>query len=325
MHWYGCGPACFLLDPERRNERSRHALWSNRQRQQSESTNQARSSATPTSRASSPPTLSPCSGPLQARITSLGTLSGGSSSAAFEINSAGEIAGDSFLSSGDRQRHQLDQQEDQEPRRFVQGHFHCRTRHQRQWRYRRRIRLRLRSSVHFARLSLERFHDEGSRHSPGRRDQHGQRHQCLGSHRRPIRRNRAPGVTGTPCCGTRRTRFRIWACYPAATTALPSAVNDSNVVVGYGNLWNNAAHAMVWTSTGGMQDLNSLIPAELRLGAHQCQRDQQLWPNHRLRHEGRRQPLLSPDSGELNRLNRGMGVLEISTLFRWGLPFGAYR
>jgi probable HAF family extracellular repeat protein len=38
-------------------------------------------------------------------------------------------------------------------------------------------------------------------------------------------------------------------------------VNDSNVVVGYGNLANNAAHAMVWTSIGGMQDLNSLIPA----------------------------------------------------------------
>jgi probable HAF family extracellular repeat protein len=33
-------------------------------------------------------------------ITNLGTLSGGSSSAAFEINSAGEIAGDSFMSSG---------------------------------------------------------------------------------------------------------------------------------------------------------------------------------------------------------------------------------
>ena len=39
------------------------------------------------------------------------------------------------------------------------------------------------------------------------------------------------------------------------------AVNDFDVVVGYGNLSNNAARAMVWTSTGGMQDLNSLIPA----------------------------------------------------------------
>jgi len=39
------------------------------------------------------------------------------------------------------------------------------------------------------------------------------------------------------------------------------AVNDSNVAVGYGNLSNNAAHAMIWTATAGMQDLNSLIPA----------------------------------------------------------------
>jgi probable HAF family extracellular repeat protein len=38
------------------------------------------------------------------------------------------------------------------------------------------------------------------------------------------------------------------------------AVNDSSVVVGYGNLSNNAAHAMRWTSAGGMKDLNSLIP-----------------------------------------------------------------
>jgi len=39
------------------------------------------------------------------------------------------------------------------------------------------------------------------------------------------------------------------------------AVNDSQVAVGYGNLSNNAAHAMIWTSSGGMQDLNLLIPA----------------------------------------------------------------
>ncbi len=39
------------------------------------------------------------------------------------------------------------------------------------------------------------------------------------------------------------------------------AINDSSEVVGYGNLSNNAAHAMIWTSAGGMKDLNSLIPA----------------------------------------------------------------
>src|SRR3979411_146787 len=38
------------------------------------------------------------------------------------------------------------------------------------------------------------------------------------------------------------------------------AVIYSGVVVGYGNLSNTAAHAMRWTSAGGMKALNSLIP-----------------------------------------------------------------
>lgn len=45
------------------------------------------------------------------------------------------------------------------------------------------------------------------------------------------------------------------------TYSVAFGINDSSVVVGYGNVWNNAPHAMVWTSTSGMQDLNSLVPA----------------------------------------------------------------
>jgi len=37
--------------------------------------------------------------------------------------------------------------------------------------------------------------------------------------------------------------------------------HDSSEIVGYGNISDNAAHAMLWTSTGGMQTLNDLIPA----------------------------------------------------------------
>ena len=48
---------------------------------------------------------------------------------------------------------------------------------------------------------------------------------------------------------------------PGGTYSMAFGVNDSSVVVGYGNLFNNAPHAMIWTSAGGMQDLNSLIPA----------------------------------------------------------------
>ena len=45
------------------------------------------------------------------------------------------------------------------------------------------------------------------------------------------------------------------------TYSIAYGVNDSSVVVGYGNLFNNAPRAMRWTSGGGMKDLNSLIPA----------------------------------------------------------------
>lgn len=45
------------------------------------------------------------------------------------------------------------------------------------------------------------------------------------------------------------------------TYSIAFAVNDSEVVVGYANTSTNAAHAMIWTSSKGMQDLNNLIPA----------------------------------------------------------------
>jgi probable HAF family extracellular repeat protein len=45
------------------------------------------------------------------------------------------------------------------------------------------------------------------------------------------------------------------------TYSVAFGINDSSVVVGYGNIWNNAPHATVWTSSGGMKDLNNLIPA----------------------------------------------------------------
>jgi probable HAF family extracellular repeat protein len=44
------------------------------------------------------------------------------------------------------------------------------------------------------------------------------------------------------------------------TYSIGFALNDSGVVVGYGNLFDNAAHAMIWTAKTGMQDLNLLIP-----------------------------------------------------------------
>jgi probable HAF family extracellular repeat protein len=48
---------------------------------------------------------------------------------------------------------------------------------------------------------------------------------------------------------------------PGGTYSIAFGINDSSEIVGYGNISNNAAHALLWTSTGGMQDLNNLIPA----------------------------------------------------------------
>jgi probable HAF family extracellular repeat protein len=56
-------------------------------------------------------------------------------------------------------------------------------------------------------------------------------------------------------------KIRDLGVLPGGTYSIAFGVNDSSVVVGYGNLANNAPHALVWTSAGGMQDLNSLIPA----------------------------------------------------------------
>ena len=55
-------------------------------------------------------------------------------------------------------------------------------------------------------------------------------------------------------------KIRDLGVLPGGNYSMAFAVNDCDVVVGYGNLSNNAAHAMVWTSTAGMRDLNSLIP-----------------------------------------------------------------
>jgi len=46
------------------------------------------------------------------------------------------------------------------------------------------------------------------------------------------------------------------------TYSIAFAINDSTTVVGYGNIFDNAAHAMIWTAKAGMQDLNSLIPSD---------------------------------------------------------------
>lgn len=48
---------------------------------------------------------------------------------------------------------------------------------------------------------------------------------------------------------------------PGGNYSIAFAINDSDVVVGYGNALGASAHAMIWTSSDGMIDLNALIPS----------------------------------------------------------------
>ena len=47
----------------------------------------------------------------------------------------------------------------------------------------------------------------------------------------------------------------------SGTYSIAFGINDSNTVVGYGDTFNGATHAMIWTQSEGMRDLNSLIPS----------------------------------------------------------------
>ena len=49
---------------------------------------------------------------------------------------------------------------------------------------------------------------------------------------------------------------------PGGTYSIAFGINNTDEIVGYGNIRDNAPHAMVWTSTGGMEDLNNLIAAD---------------------------------------------------------------
>ena len=56
-------------------------------------------------------------------------------------------------------------------------------------------------------------------------------------------------------------KIRDLGTLPGGTYSVASGINDSDEVVGYGNISNNAPHAFLWAQAAGMRDLNSLIPA----------------------------------------------------------------
>ncbi len=193
-------------------------------------------------------------------ITSLGTLSGGSSSAAFNINSAGVIAGDSFLSSG-----------------IVNATS---------WTSKKIKNLgALSKAIFTAGLAIN---DNGNivgesvfGYGPPFTSHgflwNGSTMKDLGTLTGGVTSManaiNASGVIVGQSDGTSTgghwhavlwdtsDKIQDLGTLPGGNYSIAFGVNSSSVVVGYGNLWNNAAHAMVWTSTGGMQDLNSLIPS----------------------------------------------------------------
>jgi probable HAF family extracellular repeat protein len=193
-------------------------------------------------------------------ITSLGTLSGGSSSAAFEINSSGVIAGDSFLSSG-----------------LVNATS---------WTNKNIKNLgALPKAIFTAGLDIN---DNGQivgesvfNYGPPFKSHgflwNGSTMKDLGTLSGGVTSiansiNNTGVIVGQSDGSSTQGHWHavLWntsqkiqdlGVLPGGNYSIAYAVNDSSVVVGYGNLFNNAPHAMRWTSSGGMKDLNSLIPS----------------------------------------------------------------
>lgn len=194
-------------------------------------------------------------------ISKLGTLSGGSSSAAFEINSSGEVTGDSFLASGlvnatswtDKKIKNLGSLSGAI---FTAG-------------------LDINESGEIVGESVFSYGPPFTSHG----------FLCNGSAMTDL--GTLPGgVTslanainssgiivgqsdGTSTGGTWHAvkwnangKIKDLGVLKGGTYSVAFGINDSNVVVGYANTPDNAPHAIRWTSSHGMQDLNSLIPAD---------------------------------------------------------------
>jgi probable HAF family extracellular repeat protein len=194
-------------------------------------------------------------------MVNLGTLSGGSSSAAFEINSSGVVAGDSFNSSGIVNATSWTNSKIKNLGRLPKAQFTAG--------------LDINDSNEIVGESVFTYSPTFTSHAFSWTSGTGL--QDLGT--------LAGGVTsvanainesgvivgqsdGTSTVGhwhavmwDTANKIRDLGTIAGGNYSIAFGVNNSSVVVGYGNLSNNAAHAMRWTSGGGMKDLNSLIPA----------------------------------------------------------------
>lgn len=193
-------------------------------------------------------------------ITNLGTLWGGSSSAAFEINSAGVVAGDSFLSSGVVNATSWTSKKIKNLGALSKAIFTAG--------------LDINDNGYIVGESVFGYGPPFTSHGFL---WNGSTMKDLGTLTGGVtsvaNSINTSGVIVGQSDGTSTgghwhavlwntsDKIQDLGVIPGGTYSIAFGVNDSSVVVGYGNLSNNAAHAMVWTSSGGMKDLNSLIPA----------------------------------------------------------------
>jgi probable HAF family extracellular repeat protein len=194
------------------------------------------------------------------KISNLGTLSGGSSSSAFQINSADQIAGDSFLSNGNVNATSWTDKKIKNLGALKGSIFTAG--------------LAINDSGHIVGESVFSYGPPFTSHAFV---WNGSKMTDLGT--------LSGGVTsmanaintsgvivgqsdGSSTSGhwhavkwNTNGKIKDLGVLAGGSYSIAFGINDSNVVVGYANTSDNSAHAMIWTSAEGMQDLNSLISA----------------------------------------------------------------
>jgi probable HAF family extracellular repeat protein len=193
-------------------------------------------------------------------MTDLGTLSGGTSSAAFQVNSSGVVAGDSFTSSSVANATAWTNQKIKNLGALPGSIFTAA--------------LAINDSGEIAGESVfsygPPFLSHAFDHTPsGETKDLGTLPGGTTSMANAI--NAAGVIVGQSNAKAFLTEWHAakWSTtgtikdlgtLPEGTYSVAFGVNRNGQIVGYGNIANNAPHAFLWTSAGGMQDLNDLIP-----------------------------------------------------------------
>jgi probable HAF family extracellular repeat protein len=193
-------------------------------------------------------------------MVNLGTLSGGDSSAAFEINSAGEVAGDSFLSNGVVNATSWTTSKIKSLGALPKAIFTAG--------------LDINDNGYIVGESVfsygPPFKSHGFFWNGSTMSDLGTLSGGVTSMANAINTSGAivgqsdgisTGGNWHAVMWDTSHKIHDLGVFPGGPYSVAFAVNDSDVVVGYGALSDNAPHAFIWTSSGGMKDLNSLIPS----------------------------------------------------------------